>query len=254
MKYAQFKELHQSVNPVIIANVWDAQSAKLAEEAGCAALGTSSHAISNMMGLEDGNNMDFQTLLFFVKAIMKQALVPVSVDMESGYSKDPLVVVQNLKQLAEIGVVGVNIEDSVTNGTRTLRLLDEFLPFLETIINEIKALQLNLFINLRTDTYVTKHPEALAETIKRGIAYKNLGVDGYFVPLIQDKQEIEKVIQEVGLPLNVFAKKDGPSYEEFAAAGVHRISSGDAVYAKAMTTVSDSYKSLAQGDLKGLFS
>lgn len=248
-----FVSLHQSGQPLLLANVWDPHSVKLAQEAGCKALGTSSHAISNMMGLEDGNHMDFQTLLYFVKNMMKQALVPVSVDMESGYSKDPLVVVQNLKQLAEIGVVGVNLEDSSTNGSRTLKPMEEYLHFLSIVMEEVKALQLNLFINLRTDTYVTKHPESLAETIKRGQAYKQLGVDGLFVPLIQDKDEIKKVIEAVDLPLNVFATKDGPSFQEFAAAGVHRISSGDAVYAKAMRSVLDSYQHLAKGELKGLF-
>lgn len=254
MKYAQFKELHQSGNPVIIANVWDAHSAKLAEKAGCAALGTSSHAISNMIGLEDGNNITFEQTLFFIKGIAENANIPVSVDIESGYGEDAATIVANIKTLADLGVVGINLEDSeIKDGARKLRPLYDFSALLKDIVAGLQAQQINMFINLRTDTYLTKHPQAVNETIARGKAYKAIGVDGLFVPLIKDKEEIEKVIQEAGLPLNVFATKDGPTYEEFVAAGVHRISSGDAAYAKTMKTASSAYQALAGKNLKGLF-
>lgn len=58
--YEKFRSLHHQDDPLLIGNVWDAHSAKIMEETGCQALGTSSAAIANMLGYEDGENIDFE--------------------------------------------------------------------------------------------------------------------------------------------------------------------------------------------------
>jgi len=254
MSINKFRNLHQSGNPLLLANVWDAHSAQLAESVGCKAVGTSSHAISNSLGLEDGNNLSMDELLFFVKKIVKAVHIPVSVDIESGYAQDPSAIAQNIKTLANLGVVGINLEDSVTvNGQRTLVDANEFYNKLKSIIHILKEHNIDIFINLRTDTYVTKNPDALQETIKRGKLYKEAGVDGLFVPLIQNQADMREVIQEIGLPLNAFATKDGPNFDDCVKAGVHRISSDDAAYAKMIQLVKETYAGFNQKDLSALF-
>ena len=87
-----------------------------------------------------------------------------------------------------------------------------------------------LFINARIDTYTTKHPEALEESIRRAHLYQKAGADGIFVPLIEKPSDLECFVQEVKLPLNVFASPSLPSYEELTKMGVKRISHGAKQY------------------------
>lgn len=254
MSYHTFKSLHNPQEPLLLCNIWDAHSAQIAEEAGAKALGTSSHVISNAIGLEDGNNLHFDQLLSVVKNIMQVATVPVSVDIESGYSDDPKVIADYIQALAAYGVSGVNIEDSkLANGERVLQDAAVFADLLSKLTQVLDERSVKVFINVRTDTYVTKHAEALKESIARGNLYKNSGADGLFVPLISDANEIKAVVAATELPLNVFATAEGPDYEAFKAAGVHRISSGNAAYAKIMDSLKEIYTDFQNKNLKALF-
>src|SRR5690606_17938520 len=101
MSYTTFKELHEKKQLLILGNVWDAQSAKLAEEVGFKALGSSSHAIANLLGYEDGEEISVDEILFMVERIVKAVDIPVSVDFEAGYSDDPDTVAKHVQQLAD---------------------------------------------------------------------------------------------------------------------------------------------------------
>jgi 2-methylisocitrate lyase-like PEP mutase family enzyme len=47
-----FRELHNQTRPLIIGNVWNAQSAKIYEKLNLQAIGTSSAAIAHSLGSE----------------------------------------------------------------------------------------------------------------------------------------------------------------------------------------------------------
>lgn len=108
-----FFALHRQIRPLIIANVWDAMSARAAWQAGYSAIGTSSAAIAAMLGYSDGENMSFDELLFIVRRLKAVCPLPLTVDMETGYGRSTGQVIENLVSLATEGVVGVNLEDSV---------------------------------------------------------------------------------------------------------------------------------------------
>ncbi len=221
-----FKALHNSENPLLLANIWDAHSAQLAQKTGYKALGSSSHAIANALGYEDGENISFEQLYFVVKHIMNVAKIPVSVDFEAGYSDDPEQVAQYVKQLTDIGVMGINLEDGIVeDGKRILGNAD-------SIVEKIKAIKsvTNIFINARIDTYTTKHPDSLNESISRANLYKTAGADGVFVPLIELDSDIKSFTSRVDLPLNVFTTPNLPSYESLGELGVKRVSHGAKQY------------------------
>ncbi|WP_334126043.1 isocitrate lyase/phosphoenolpyruvate mutase family protein, partial [Empedobacter brevis] len=104
----------------------------------------------------------------------------------------------------------------------------------------------DIFINARIDTYTTKSENTLEETIRRGKLYKEAGADGIFVPLIEDKMEIEKVINEVGLPLNIFITPTLNSYKTISELGVHRISSGNKVHHKVTEFTNNFFEELLE--------
>ena len=226
----QFKALHQKSEPLLIANVWNAHSASLAEQAGFAAVATSSHAIANALGHEDGEEMSVQELLFIVKRIKSAVRIPVSVDFEAGYSNDPMEVAEYVKQLSDLGVAGINLEDgTVQNGKRLLGDAD----LLTEKIRVIKS-TMDIFINARVDTFTTKHPNALEESIRRAQLYQAAGADGIFVPLIEQETDIKAFVEKVSLPLNVFTTPSLPDYARLAALGVKRISHGAKQYEQLM--------------------
>lgn len=227
MTYTKFKTLHHQKDLLILGNIWDAQSAKIAQDAGYKALGSSSHAIANAMGYADGEQIKVDEILFVVERIIKAVDIPVSVDFESGYSNNPDEVAKNVKQLVDIGVVGINLEDGqVKNGKRELG--DEKLHAQK--IEAIKSISKDIFINARTDTYTTKHSSALEESIRRTNLYAKAGADGIFVPLIETEKDIKAFLEATELLLNVFLTPNLPSVDEMNKLGVKRLSHGAKIY------------------------
>ncbi|MED5642751.1 isocitrate lyase/phosphoenolpyruvate mutase family protein [Enterobacter bugandensis] len=251
-----FAELHNQDQPLLIANVWDAASAAAAQEAGYQALGTSSAAIASMLGYEDGQGMPFDALFYVVTRIRAVSSLPLSVDMEAGYGDSAEEIVANLRRLAQTGVAGVNLEDSrVINGKRQLDDISDFSRNLRTVCNALRSENCSLFLNIRTDTYLLGHEDALQETILRGQSYKAAGADGLFVPCLTSEKDISLIAEATGLPLNVMCMPDLPSFDRLKLAGVNRISMGNFVHSAMQSTLSDVMHAIrARQTFAGLFS
>lgn len=247
MSVQSLKELHNQNYPLVIANVWDAISAKAAENAGFLAVGTSSHAIANMLGYEDGQNISFYEMLYIIERITKSTSLLVSADIESGFTEDLETLNDYIEKLVDVGVVGINLEDGNTDDEKRKLSNDGILEKkIKSIKNYLKSKDKDIFINARIDTYTTKVQDALDETIKRGNLYKEAGADGIFVPLIEEKSDIEKVINQVGLPLNIFITPKLSSYKTISELGVHRISSGNKVHHKVTEFTNEIFKELLE--------
>lgn len=227
-----FQELHQQKVPLLICNVWDVMSAKAAETSKFEAIGTSSGAIASMLGYRDGEEMSFQELIYIVNRIRQSTYLPLSVDLEAGYSRAPAVVVDHIRQLIDIGVVGVNIEDSLVEGKRNMVDSDQFCKTLEAIGNLLSKQRQNIFINVRTDTFLLDLPNRVSETIIRAKKYQDAGAQGIFVPCIETAADIRKVITEIELPLNVMCMPKLPGFSDLASLGVQRISMGNFTFLK----------------------
>lgn len=250
-----FTELHKQNKPLIIANVWDAGSAMMAQQAGYHALGTSSAAIADTLGYEDGEAMSFDELYYIVTRIKSASNLPLSVDVEAGFGDSAEDIILHLKKLAQLGVVGINLEDSrVVNGVRSL---DDALAFASTLKKIRDALTLDnyqLFLNIRTDTYLLNHEQALQETLLRGQLYEAAGADGLFVPCLTSENDIEAISRTLNLPLNVMCMPNLPTFKKLEELGVKRISMGNFVY----STLQLKFKELMlniqlQQSFKGIF-
>lgn len=226
-RYQEFKNLHKQKTPLLLGNVWDVPSAKVMEELGFKALGTSSAAIAATLGYEDGENLSFDELLFMVGRISKSTNIPLSVDIESGYGDSVEQIVKNILTLEKLGVVGINIEDSVANGDRDIIPAEAFQKTLSEIISLLKKENSNVFINARTDTYLLNMENKRVETLKRISLYEEVGVNGIFVPCITDLADISILTKSTELPINVMCMPNLPNFKELEAAGVKRISMGN---------------------------
>lgn len=226
-----FNELHNQNKPLLIGNVWDVASAKTAESAKCQALGTSSAAIATMLGYEDGEEMSFTELTLIVKRIVANSNLPLSVDLESGYSRQVSGIVNNIEHLFNLGAVGVNIEDSLMEPDgRRLIPAEQFAAILTAIKNKLAQKQINIFLNARTDTFLLNHPVVIKETQKRIGLYEQAGADGIFAPGITAENDIRTVVAMTQLPINVMCMPNLPNFKKLAELGVKRISMGNFLF------------------------
>nr|WP_246047942.1 isocitrate lyase/phosphoenolpyruvate mutase family protein [Hankyongella ginsenosidimutans] len=88
-KFAAFKALHVPGNPLLLANIWDAGSAKAVALTGAKALATGSWSVAAAHGFRDGEQLPRDLALANLGRILAVVDVPVSIDLESGYGADP---------------------------------------------------------------------------------------------------------------------------------------------------------------------
>lgn len=227
-----FANLHQNPKPLLLGNIWDVNSAKLLEAAGYEAIGVSSQAAAASFGYEDGENMPFELLLQLAKRVAEVVRIPFTVDLEGGYSRTVAGITENITKLHDVGVVGVNLEDSLVGTTRRLQAPDDFQQLLLGVAANLRRNNVPVFLNIRTDSFLLGLPTALAETVRRISAYEGAGADGIFVPGITQAGHIAEVVQATRLPVNVMCMPGLPNFAELTALGVKRISMGPFLFSK----------------------
>ncbi|MBS1597495.1 MAG: isocitrate lyase/phosphoenolpyruvate mutase family protein [Bacteroidetes bacterium] len=252
--YEIFHQLHYRNKPVIIGNAWNAYSAQLFEKNGFKAIGTSSGAIASSLGFEDGEKISFDDLLFVVAKIISVIKAPLTVDLETGFGSTAEKIVDNLERLSELGVVGVNIEDSVRGNSRELIPVDVFSKKLNDIKSGLLKKNIKMFINARTDGYLMNLPSPLAITLERIRAYENSGADGIFVIFLKEEESIKKITASTSLPINVVSMPGLPSFESLTEWGIRRISLGSAVFRASYKKTDELIKGLIKDQsVEGLF-
>ena len=249
-----FKNLHNQKEPLLIGNVWDVPSAKAAEKLDLQAIGTSSSAIAALLGYRDGEEMAFSELEYFVKRIIQSTPLPLSVDLESGYSRSPKEIANHIKRLLNLGVVGINLEDSLVRKERTLSSADEFSKTLSDVKTILKKEQDDVFLNVRTDTFLLGHPNVIEETKKRIRLYENAGADGIFTPCIEKISDIKEVVNCTRLPINVMCMPNLPDFNTLTELGVKRISMGNFLFNKMYSELEQTLKEiLSQNTFNPIF-
>jgi 2-methylisocitrate lyase-like PEP mutase family enzyme len=214
--YEIFYQLHQQQQPLIIANAWNVKSAQAIEQSGYKAIATSSGAISNSLGYEDGEKIPFNELFYIVQRIKACTNIPLSVDLERGYTDNLKELVENVQRLVDIGVVGLNLEDAQGE--------EIYLKKLNSLKNHFEKSNQKIFINARTDGFLKKMDSALETTIKRAKLYQEAGADGLFVTAVSDPATIKEIAASTRLPLNVVGTPKLSSIKTLSECGVRRIS------------------------------
>ena len=226
IKAKAFAELHQQ-KPFVLANAWDAASARTFERAGFIAIGTTSAGIAASRGYRDGQNIPLEEMVKTIKEIVDAVNVPVSADMEAGYGQDIGEVTKAIRQVVSLGVVGINIEDST--GDKRAPLVD-----MTSQIQKIQAIRRefpieDLWINARIDVFylgLFEPKEAVEETLRRAHAYIEAGANSIFIFGTADREILAKLAHEIKAPINFLAGPKMPTIEEMKALGIARISLG----------------------------
>lgn len=235
-KAEEFRRLHHSTKILILPNAWDVTSARLLEHMGFPAVATSSAAIANSLGYPDGEYISRSEMLEVVHRIASAVTVPVTADMEAGYSTDARGMEETARELIAAGAAGLNLEDSGEEES-VLVELPEYLEKLHAIRSTSEAAGVALVINARTDAYWWKGAQAgsrLEETIKRANAFREAGADCVFVPGLYDPSDIGKLRRESPGPMNILASPKTPPVAELERLGVSRLSFGSGGYRAAI--------------------
>lgn len=225
----QFHTLHHIDDLLFLGNAWDIPSARALEKGGFKAIGTTSWGIAHALGYTDGEKIDFDLHLAVIKRIVENVQIPVSADIEAGYGEDAPAIIENVLRTADVGVAGINLEDSLKHraGLRDIAQHSDLLRQIRTALDNSGFH--DFYINARIDTYFQKE-DPLAETIDRARVYVESGASGIFVPGVKDEADIRAIATQVAAPLNVLSLPgltDGKLLREW---GVKRLSFGNALY------------------------
>lgn len=231
-----FCRLHEGPGVLILPNAWDVVSAKLYEVEGFKAVGTTSAGIAAALGFADGERMSLDDNLAVCRRIVAHLAIPVSVDIEAGYSGSLDGLLETVARVIDAGAAGVNIEDSAKAGcggpnSGALLSTNDQGDRIAAIRAAADRAGIPLLINARTDVFL-RHgapaSEQLGEAIERGNAYRRAGADCVFVPDLGGlgEPEITELVKGIDAPLNLIAGERTPSVSRLQALGVARLSVG----------------------------
>jgi 2-methylisocitrate lyase-like PEP mutase family enzyme len=228
-KAFQFRALQRASQPLVVANAWDAASARIFEEAEFPAIATTSAGIAFSQGYPDGERIPLAHMLETVARICKVVAVPVTADMESGYGNAPEAVERTTTGVIEAGAVGMNLEDGTRNPEKPLADLPLQLEKLKAVKEASKRAGVSIVLNARTDAYL-RHTgsarEQFEEALRRAKLYRDAGADCIFVPGLSDKTLISEIVRELDHPINILVTDASPTIAELKGLGVARVTFG----------------------------
>jgi 2-methylisocitrate lyase-like PEP mutase family enzyme len=231
-----FRALHQGPGTFVIANAWDAGSARILAGLGFAAIASSSGASAGVYGRRDGG-ISREQALTHARAIVDATDLPVSADLESGFGGDPKEVAETYRQAAATGLVGATLEDATPGRSKDKPLFDvgEATERVAAAVEATRKLGFPFLLTARAEGFLRGNTD-LDDAIRRLQAYEKAGADVLMAPGLPDLASVKRVCAAISKPFNFMAGIPGKSFSvaELAAAGVRRISLATSLYRAAM--------------------
>ena len=249
-KAARFRALHDGPGAFVIANPWDAGSARALAALGFLALATSSGAAAGILGRRDGK-VTRDEALAHARAIVDACEIPVSADLEKCFADAPDAAAQTIRLAAGVGLVGGSIEDAPGDKDKPLYDIGHATERVAAAVAAARSVGFPFTLTARTENYLRGNP-SLDDTIKRLQAFEKAGADVLMAPGLPDLASVRAVCAAVSKPVNFMAGIKGRSFtvSELAAAGVRRISLATSLYRAAMTGLLDAAREVKD---KGTF-
>jgi len=241
-KALRFRRLHEGPAAFLIANAWDAGSARILAGLGFPALATSSGACAGTLGRRDGR-VTRDEALAHARAIVMATDLPVSADLEKGFGDAPEAAAATIRLAGEIGLIGGSIEDA--SGDQAKPIFD-FDHAVERVAAAAEAARgLPFLLTARSENFLRGKPD-LDDTIRRLQAFEKAGAEVLMAPGLPDLASVRAVCAALKKPVNFMAGIKGKSFSvpELAAAGVRRVSLATSLYRAAMSGLVDAAREL----------
>jgi 2-methylisocitrate lyase-like PEP mutase family enzyme len=227
---ARFRALHERQQLFVMPNPWDVGSAKLLASLGFEALATTSAGLAWSLGKLD-QQVTREELVAHVAAVASATPLPLNIDSERCYPDDPGGIALTVSLLADAGASGFSIEDYDPGAGR----IDDVGLATERVAlaaEAAHALGDPLVLTARAENHI-RGVDDLDDTIARLVAYREAGADAVYAPGLRDLDQIGRLVEEVGIPVNVLALRGVPAVSELESVGVRRVSTGGGLAAAA---------------------
>ncbi len=226
----QFRTLHQS-GCFVMPNPWDIGSARWLRGQGFPALATTSAGFAFTQGRADQDVPRDMMLAHIAEMVKAVPDLPINADFENGYADTPDGVAANVKLCVATGVAGLSIEDATGRSDEPLYPFDLAVQRIRAARRAIDETGSGVLLTARAECFLTGHPDALAESVRRIAAYAEAGADVLYAPGPKTPDQISAVVAAAsGKPFNVLVYGDfGLSVADIAALGGRRISIGGAL-------------------------
>ena len=252
-KAERFRALH-STGCFVIANAWDAGSARILAHQGFAALATTSAGLAFMLGRRDGEAaVSRDEALANARDIMAATDLPVSADLEDGYGPAPEDCAATVRGAIEAGLCGCTIEDTTANPAAPLHDFDAAVARVAAAVRAARSAPHPFVLTARAENFLHGRAD-LADTIRRLAAFAEAGAGCLYAPGLPSMDAIRAVVAAVApKPVNVMAgPRDGlVPLAALAEAGVRRVSVGGAPARAAYGALLGMGRLLLGGDLAG---
>jgi 2-methylisocitrate lyase-like PEP mutase family enzyme len=236
-KALAFRRLHEQPRAFVIANAWDAGSARLLAGLGFPAIATSSGASAATLGRRDGR-ISRDEALAHAGALAAAVDVPVAADLENGFGDAPETVAQTLRLAAQTAVAGGSIEDFSGDPARPIYDFNHAVERVSAAVEAARSLDFPFVLTARCENFLHDRAD-LDDTIKRLQAFEKAGADVLFAPGLPDLEAVRTVCAALSKPVNFMVGIPGRSFSvaELQDAGVRRISLATSLHRVAMTAV-----------------
>jgi methylisocitrate lyase len=200
-------ELIKKEGILVLPVVYDALTARIAEQAGFPAILMGGYSVSAVrLGKPDVGYLTMTEMAAQVKIIAEAVSVPLIADGDTGYG-NPLNVMRTLEEYQRAGAAGIILEDQKFPKRCGHMEGKQVIPMEEHLQKLAAAIEArgdrDTLIIARTDSLT---PLGLPEAIRRGKAYRDAGVDAVFVEAPQTVDElraIREAIPDVPLVANI---------------------------------------------------
>jgi methylisocitrate lyase len=199
----RIRDLVRRPEPLLMAGVYDALSAKIATEAGFEVIFVSGYSVAaTALGEPDFGVLTQTEITATARAVCNATAIPVLIDCDTGYG-NAINVIRTVHDMQRAGAAGIFLEDQVwpkrcghMRGKRVIPV-DEQLGKLRAALDARNRDE--LFVVARTDA---RAAVSLDEAIRRGQAFRDLGVDAVFVEAPESVDELRAVARALpGVPL-----------------------------------------------------
>lgn len=220
---AHFRALHHRDRLFLMPNPWDIGSARFLAQSGVEALATTSAGFAWSLGRLD-QHVTRDELVAHVAALAEATPLPLNVDSEACFPREPGGVAETVRRLVRAGAAGCSIEDYDSVEGKIVDVVAATAAVREAAEAAAEE-SVPIVITARAENYLHGIDD-LDDTIARLVSYRDAGAEVVFAPGISDLNQIEILVQAVGVPVNVIAFAGIPTLAELEEVGVRRVSTG----------------------------
>ena len=247
--YERFRALHERPEAFVMPNAWDGASAVLLKRAGFEVLGSTSLGLAFSLGRQDGcHAVTRDEAVAHAEFLARLTGLPVNGDLEDGFGPEPEDCAATVRAAIAAGLAGLGIEDTTGDDARPIHDFDSAVARVRAAAQAARG---RILLTGRTDNFLNGRPD-LEDTIRRLVAFAEVGADVLYAPGLPDMDAISAVVRAVApKPVNVLiGPDDGPlPLARLSETGVRRVSIGGALYLVAMQALATTAQALRSGDL-----